>query len=204
MNNIKYIFFYKNGYPANLIEKVFLEVKSKVAQPYPAPDNPISESVPTQFININLPYAGVEGEHLMRKLKQSVIDKLLVDRKLRITYKSMQLSSKFQVKDPLIFANRHNCTYYAKCPDCDEDHIGEIGRRVNERVIDHNRRDKNSHILKHSREKAHEHVWLKDFKILNSNYSSKFKRAVSEALFIKYLEPSLNIQEKSYKLKLFN
>ena len=34
--------------------------------------------------------------------------------------------------------------YYAACPDpgCVEDYTGETVRRLNERVIDHNRRDK--------------------------------------------------------------
>ena len=128
----------------------------------------------------------------------------MMHHELRITYKSMKLPSKFEMKDPHIFEHRHNCTYYAKCPNCEEDYVGEIGRRLKERVIDHNRRDNMSHLLKHSREREHQHVWVSDFKILNSNYSDKFKRKVSEALFIKYLEPSLNKQEKSYKLKLFN
>ena len=181
---------------------MFSEVKIKLAQPPQI--NIITDSVTTQNLNLNLPYAGVEGDRLVKKLKKYITSKLPADKKLRISYKSMKLSSKFTIKDPLIFEQRHNCTYYAKCPDCEADYVGEIGRRIKERVIDHNRRDKKSHILKHSHDEQHQHVWLSDFKILNSNYSNKFKRKVSEALFIKYLKPKLNKQENSYKLKLFN
>ena len=64
--------------------------------------------------------------------------------------------------------------------------------------------DKNSHLLKHSREKNHQHVWENDFKVLGNNYRSNFKRKISEALFIKQLKPSLNVKEKSIQLQLYN
>ena len=35
-----------------------------------------------------------------------------------------------------------------------EEYVGETDRMTKERVIDHNKRDKNSQILKHSREKV--------------------------------------------------
>ena len=41
-------------------------------------------------------------------------------------------------------------------------------------------------------------VWLDDFKILGSGYSSDFKRKISEALYIKELRPELSIQKDSY------
>ena len=59
-------------------------------------------------------------------------------------------------------------------------------------------------LLKHSREKNHQHVWENDFKVLGNNYCSNFKRKVSEALFIKQLKPSLNVKVKSIQLQLYN
>ena len=35
-----------------------------------------------------------------------------------------------------------------------------------ERIVDHNKRDKNSHILKHSREESQSHVWDKDYWVI--------------------------------------
>ena len=64
--------------------------------------------------------------------------------------------------------------------------------------------DKNSHLLKHSREKNHQHVWENDFKVLGNTYCSNFKRKITEALFIKQLKPSLNVKEKSIQLQLYN
>ena len=84
------------------------------------------------------------------------------------------------------------------------DYIGETDGRIKERIIDHNKSDKNSHILKHSRKEGHTHVWDRDFKVLGNNYRSAFKRKISEALFIKKLKPSLNVKEKSIRLHLYN
>ena len=51
--------------------------------------------------------------------------------------------------------------------------------------IDHNKRDKNSHILKHFREEGHSHVWDKDFKVLNNNYQLSNGRLVKLHKIIK-------------------
>ena len=88
--------------------------------------------------------------------------------------------------------------YHEKCPNQTrrEDYIGEADCKIKERIIDHNKRDNNSHILKHSHGEGHTHVWDKDFKVLGNNYRSAFKRKIREALFIKQLKPSLNVKEK--------
>ena len=41
-----------------------------------------------------------------------------------------------------------------------------INRRIMERIVDHNKRDKNSHILKHSREESQSHLWDKDYWVI--------------------------------------
>ena len=93
-----------------------------------------------------------------------------------------------------------------KCPEdtCNETYIGETKRRIQERIIDHNKRDKKSHILQHTRDKKHKHVWTNNFEIIGANYKTTYKRRISEALHIKQYKPTLNIQEKSVALKLFN
>ena len=49
-------------------------------------------------------------------------------------------------------------------PGCVEDFTGKTGRRLNERVIDHNGRDKKLHLYKHLQESNHPCVALGDFK----------------------------------------
>ena len=81
---------------------------------------------------------------------------------------------------------------------------GETDRRIKERIMDHNKRDKGSHLLKHTRESQHTLVWKDDFKILNGNYKSSVKRRISEALYIGTLKPTLNVKEKAIRLELYN
>ena len=70
--------------------------------------------------------------------------------------------------------------------------------------MDHKKREKSSHLLKHARENQHTHVWKDDFKILNGNYKSSVKRNISEALCITTLKQTLNIKEKSIRHELYN
>ena len=87
---------------------------------------------------------------------------------------------------------------------CKDDHTDEIDRRVIERVIDHNKRNEKSHMLKHSRDMLPTHDWEYDFKLLGNNYQSNIKRKISAYLFIRQLKPSLNKQDKSIPLNLYN
>ena len=86
--------------------------------------------------------------------------------------------------------NKHNVTYAAKCPTCGNKYVGQTKCRCSKRVMEHNAKDNNSNLLRHARESKHTRVWLKDFKILGSGYSSDFKRKISEALYIKDLMPN--------------
>ena len=123
-----------------------------------------------------------------------------------ISYKSTNLSIKFPVKDKTDFQHKNNVVYHSKCPieGCYANYIGEPNRRIVERIQYHNNRDKNSHLLKHVREKGHIQVWDNDFKILGNNCQSNIERKVSESLYIRQLKPTLNAHEKSVPLHLFN
>ena len=123
-----------------------------------------------------------------------------------VTYQNKKLGTKFQLKDKTKFHQQNSLVYYSKCLDktCNEYYVGETDRRIEDRIIDHNKLDKNSHLLRHSREKNHQHMWENDFKVLGNNYRSNIKRKISEALFIKQLKPSLNVKEKPVQLQLYN
>ena len=45
---------------------------------------------------------------------------------------------------------------------------------------------------------------MKDFEILSKAHRHSYNRKITEALFIKKFKPTLNTQEKSFPLKLFN
>ena len=91
-------------------------------------------------------------KHVRKTLPENVL--------VIVTYQSKKLSTKFNVKDKTEFYHQSNLVFYGKFPNqtCPEDYNGETDRRIKERIIDNNKRDKNSHILKHYSEEGHTHV----------------------------------------------
>ena len=89
--------------------------------------------------------------------------------------------------------------YHAKCLSelCDENYVDESGRRIAERVKDHNERDNKSHIWKHSLQPGYEPVKSFDLSIICKNFNGKKrKRKIAESLLIKQLRPTLNTHNK--------
>ena len=159
-----------------------------------------------QTLQLMVLYSGNQGHNLLFKMKKQLKKTQPEDVNTMISYKNTKLSTKFPVKDKTDFQHKNNVVYHSKCPSegCHENYIGETNIRIVERIQDHNNRDKNSHLLKHAREKGHTQVWENDFKILGNNYQSNIKRKISESLFIRQLKPTLNANEKSISLHLFN
>ena len=159
-----------------------------------------------QKVQIMLPYNGKQGHKLLSKMKKHLNKSLPTEVKTTVTFQSKKLETKFQLKYKTRFNQQNNLVYYSKFPNktCNEDYVGETDRRIEERIMDNNKRDKNSHLLKHSREKNHQHACENDVKVLGNNYRSNFKRKISEALLIKQLKPSLNVKEKSIQLQSYN
>ena len=117
-----------------------------------------------------------------------------------LSYNSRALISKIKFQKK----HEHNLVYKVDCPDCDVSYIGESGRRLEERIMDHAGRDKYSHVLKHSLVKGHKEISLDNVTIISKNYKNYYNRKVSKALFIKTKKPILNTQDDSVPLKLFN
>ena len=113
----------------------------------------------------------------------------------------------FNVKDQIKFEHQREEVYYADCPNekCRENYIGESGRRISERIKDHNGRYLKSHILRHSVESGRANVSYEDFKIIAMNFNKNHcKRKIAELLLFKERRPTLNTHDKSVPLKLFN
>ena len=77
-----------------------------------------------------------------------------------ITYGDTKLSTQFLVKDRTKFEHKHSIVYFSCCPNktCNKTYVGETDKRIKERITDHNKRDKSSHLLKHTRENQLTHV----------------------------------------------
>ena len=110
------------------------------------------------------------------------------------------------MKDKALFEEQHDL-YKAACAtdNCTDDYVGETARCIAERAKDHNGPDQHSHLVKHATGNNHLHVVKGDFTILDSGYRNNTrKRKIAEALMIKVIRPSLNVNEKSMEIKLFN
>ena len=127
--------------------------------------------------------------------------------KPNIAFTGTKLSSNFNLKDPVPFTEKHDVIYRSVCAteSCNEDYVGECARRLHERVKDHNSRDHSSHLVKHAGEIGHLPVDTTNFEVIGSGYRNNARRRIiAVVLLVKKLKPTLNIQEKSVPLKLFN
>ena len=154
-----------------------------------------------------LPYAGNKGEKISKSINKFSTRVLPCNVKTCTTYSGPTLSSKFQLNDQTKKDHQHDVVYCAKCPEeqCTEDYTGETDRYLIERVKDHSGKDSKSHLFKQAMETNHKTVTLDDFKIIGKRYKrSKFRCKLAESLYIKEKRSSLNTQEASVPLKLFN
>ena len=121
-----------------------------------------------------------------------------------IAYTGTKLSSQLRnIKNPTPFEEQHDIVYQSFCSaeNGNENYIGESARWLDERMRDHNGRNRNSHLFKHSVESRHDPVLKNDFRIIRKGYrNNTSRRKIAEVLFIKKMKP-LNI---SVKLELFN
>ena len=164
------------------------------------------ETEEAEIVQLNLPYGGEKGQHLMKKLQRNVERNLNGKVKLRTTYTPCKLGSRFPVKDREKLIHQHNVTYHVTCANkkCESTYVGETKRRMFTRIMEHNSKDAKSHVLRHSKKTKHRRVFLPNVEIIGRGYKTNFKRKVSEALFIKQLKPDLNMQKDAFKLKLYN
>ena len=155
-----------------------------------------------------LSYQGEQGSHLVKSLKGSITKLLLKTTQLEFGFTGSKLSTYFQIKDKTIFEHNHDVVHLGTCPDnnCSDNYVGESARRISERIFDHSGKDQNSLLFKHNCCKNHPNTSkTDDFKNINGGFKNNYcRQKIAEALLIKQIKPSFNVQEKSYELKLFN
>ena len=210
IQHLETVFCQINEYPINVVKKVIEEERSRQQQQ--SEESLITESTTDESANeeektiyINLPFAGPNGETLVRKMRQQIEGKSQ-NLKIRVTYTPTKLGSKFSVKDKTKTECLHNVTYHVSCGNkkCKSCYVGQTKCRIIKRTLQHNSKDNASHVLIHSKKTKHRRVSMKNVKILGRRYKSDFRRRISESLFIKQLKPDLNKQNDAFKLRLYN
>ena len=136
-----------------------------------------------------------------------MLTKINSDHVTKVIYTGKKLGTNFTVKDRTKTEHEHNLIYKVTCPEptCEATYVGEVSRRLSERIKDHSGRDQKSHVATHAMETGHKNVTKENFKIVaKDKRMSNYYVRTTEALVIKREKPSLNAQEKSIPLKLFN
>lgn len=118
-----------------------------------------------------------------------------------------KLWSSFNINDEIPFQERHGFTFQLVCAteNCNANYIGEcaIGLQQHEKV--HNFCNHSSHLVNHAVDKGHLSVQTNNFEeVTTKYYNNTYKIKTAEALLVTKLNKSLNIQEKSICLKMFN
>ena len=169
------VFTEYNEYPENIAKEIIQQEIVTRNQAQNEEDGNVEDDDTTEegdsdeieSVTLSLPYIGVEGIKIMKKMRKD-LKKANDKMEVRIVYDAKKLGSKFKVKDETRPQHQHNIVYHATCANkkCNAHYIGETGRRMIVRATDHNRRDQQSHLLKHARETKHRRVWMKDFKVI--------------------------------------
>ena len=128
---------------------------------------------------------------------------------IRVGFTGSKFTMCSQIKEKAIFGHNSWLFYLGICPEnnCSDNYLNDSAGRISERIIDHSGRDQNSHLFRNSWIKNHPNTSKTNFKINNSQFRNSHCRLALLALLvllIKQIKPFLNLQEKSYKLKLFN
>ena len=207
VKHLKHVFITINGFPPWVVSQVINRVENKVSTTQINQSIVHKEPLNVKQHKLILPYKGKKGEHTLKNVKCHITKLLPEQEGVGLAFTGTKLGTKFNIKDKTSKEHQHDLTYSVVCPDanCNEEHNGETGRRLIERVHKHSGNDFNSHIFKHSIETDHPTVTIDDFCVLKTGYHhKKFRRKLSEALFIKQNKRALNKQEASVPLKLFN
>ena len=145
----------------------------------------------------------MQGEQMLKHIKCEINKVLPEDKNMHLVYTGTKLGTKFNVNGKTKKEHHHDLTYRVKCTmkNCLESYNGETGSRLIERVNEHSEKDINSHMFKYSMATNHPAVTLDYFTVLSSGYCNrKFKRKVSESLFIKQNRSTLNKHGSSVPL----
>ena len=152
-----------------------------------------------------LSYAGSKDNNIIKSMNNNRQRILPNNVKTRITYSDRKLGTKFQIKDLTTNYHEYYLICYSKCPgpNRNENYLGETGRRRTERIALITA-EKISNLTKPALINNHQVVDLKDLIIEKNYYGNKYKRKISETLYIKQCRSLVNAQEYSVQLKLFN
>ena len=127
-----------------------------------------------------LPYQGQKGDFALKLMKKRLKTLLPNNFNTQIAFKGKKFNPCFKIKDTVNLEHKHDLVYHGKCPanNWKGDYVGETGRRISERTMNHNGRNVNSHSLKHHMEKQPQCPQNKDVVILSGGFRNNTVKRV--------------------------
>ena len=186
----------RNEYPSGFIDKCIRQFLNKKF----APRTPFIQKKISKYFLFKLPYLGNISHHVEKELKE-FIDQHLPDTMLRFVHVTKNLKQQLHFKDPQPQLLRSNVVYRLNC-SCGSFYIGQTRRNLVKRLDEH-QTSLNSEVCNHLQSNPNHRVDFNNPQILTSS-PDKSKLLILESLCIQQLKPSLNLDSKSFPLRLFS
>ena len=217
ITHLKHVFTKINGYPSRIVHNALKKVSSTIERERQLEQVSSENETPSStssnqgskkeevFPYLCLPYKGKEGETIVNRLRTRICKSLPKEVKPRCTFKGKKIGSFFTLKDPIKREHKTNLVYGFSNSDNPKQvqYVGETNVRFETRCHEHSSTDKQSSIYKYVTDNNYA-INQDDFKVLESGYNKVYDRKIAEAIYIKETKPPLNLQTRSYELKLFN
>ena len=110
MDHLQTVFCKNNNYPTQITKEILGEEVENKQQSNTQRRNIFKEDdkEEKEHWQLNLPYGGEKGQHLIRELQRNIEKGLKGKVKLRTTYTPCKLGSRFTVKGKTKLIHRHN------------------------------------------------------------------------------------------------
>ena len=191
----------KNGYPLNFIQTQicrFLDSKHQISNSKP-PDENLRRMI------FKLPYIGNASVHLEKELQSFYRRELGNKVRLVVIHSTFGIGNRFRYKDKQPVLHRNNVVYKLNC-SCGASYIGQTRRNLFFRLQEHNPQTRTNHqtdVTSHLLENPSHSIEFDQPEILATANNLR-ELLIKETLLIHEHNPSINSDESSTPLYLFN
>ena len=190
-----------NGYPRYIRIKIIKRLENRKN----AKNNYTLEQENIATIFCRIPYAGVQGETLIKNLVRKLQRHIDKPFKLRNIYPTKKLSYYCNTKDKVPEFLKSHIVYEFCCPACNIKYIGKTDRNFVARVQEQSGLDKKSPVYNHLFECEHFSYVVNMHSLSHSNSSAKYLEHVTTDVYdnikisVKWKKSKLNCGAKATK-----
>ena len=197
VNKLKYI-LQRNAFPLKFIDRIIRNYVDKINIHSNSETN--TENKNTYYFK--LPYIGDVSDKTSVKIK-SLTKLFCKDLNIKLSFETCKIGSFLSTKSKSPSNLQSRVIYYFECKSCNSNYVGMTTRHCDVRIDEHLKKDKASHIFKHidNNSNCKELNNKSSFKIIDKA-NNKYSLGLKEALHIKWIKPTINLQKKSINLTL--